>query len=137
MNPADLEMIRADAAHFGELGPALAEEFYASLFELSPSSRELFPDDLAAQQRKLMDELSALVDLAAHVGDGRGAELERRAADLGRRHVDYGTEPDHYSLVGEALLLALEVTVPGWTEEHRPAWARLYRAVADAMLHAS
>ncbi|MEM8904758.1 MAG: globin domain-containing protein [Actinomycetota bacterium] len=137
MNPADLTMIRADAAHFDALGPALAEEFYAGLFELSPTSRQLFPDDLDAQRRKLMDELATLVDLAVHVGGGREAELDRRAADLGRRHVDYGTEPDHYTLVGEALLLALEVTVPGWTDEHRSAWARLYRAVADAMLHGS
>ncbi|MEM8746254.1 MAG: globin domain-containing protein [Actinomycetota bacterium] len=137
MDTDDLALIRTDAAAFTQIGDDLALEFYAALFELSPESRAMFPEDLAAQRTKLLDELSALVDLATHLEAAGPAGLDRRTAELGRRHDGYGTGPDHYLVGGEALLLALEATVPGWTDDHRDAWARLYQIVSDAMMHPS
>ena len=114
----------------------MAREFYAALFEIAPEAESLFPDDMAAQRAKFLDELDALVELATSAA-GDTAEFGERAAALGHRHVDYGTTPAHYAPVGEALLAALELHVPGWDDSHRDVWSRLFHLVAQAMIHGS
>ena len=100
------------------------------LWGLAPEVRSMFPDDLVAQRQKLVDELTAIVAAVADLG-----ALVARTAPLGARHVAYGVEPDHYELVGEALLAALaEVLGDGWDPATEEAWRYAYDLVAETML---
>ena len=134
MTPADLALIQADAAVFTERPDEYARAFYATLFELAPESRGLFPDDMAAQRAKLTDELRVLLDAADVLRThGSLAEFAARAHDLGRRHRDYGVTAAAYAPVGVALVAALRETVSGFDDEHVAAWQKLYQVVADTM----
>ncbi len=134
MTPIDLQLIRADAAAIETHRDALASDFYATLFELDPTSQSLFTADLVQQRQKFVDELEALVAMAIAIADGDNDGFETRATDLGRRHVDYETTVAHYPAVGEALLAALELHVQDWDDAHRTAWNKLYRLVSNAMI---
>ncbi|MCU1397769.1 MAG: hemoglobin-like protein (Hmp) [Acidimicrobiales bacterium] len=105
--------------------------FYAHLFELDPSLRWMFSDDLTLQRMKLVDELTAIVETV-----GRLPVLVARTTELGRRHVDYGVEPHHYDLVLDALMHAFGVCIPDrMTPEAVVSWRRAYNLVAETMLY--
>ena len=57
------------------------------------------------------------------------------ASDLAKRHVAYGVAPEHYALVGSALVWTLE---QGLGEEFTPAvraaWETAYAALAEMMI---
>lgn len=132
MTPDDIEMVRHDIG--GIDADELARDFYATLFDLAPAARTMFPDDMGEQRRKLMNELATLVDLGTSAGEGRMEAFVDRAHRLGRRHVRYGAEGPHYELVGTALLSALSRAVTGWDDRHEHAWTVLYTVVAETML---
>jgi len=57
--------------------------------------------------------------------------------ELGRRHDAYGARPEHYDLVGECLLGALERALgPAFDDALRQAWAEVYLIVASTMQEA-
>jgi nitric oxide dioxygenase len=133
MTPDDITRIKRAVDHLPTVADQFSSSFYATLFEIDPEARSLFPDDMGQQRAKLFKELQALVtvgvDLAAD-----GATFTSRAHALGRRHDDYGANPGHYELVGQALLTALGEFVPGWGPEDRSAWTRLYGLMAQTMM---
>ena len=134
MTPADLALIQRDAAVFTDRPDEYARAFYATLFELAPESRGLFPADMAAQRTKLTDELRVLLDAADVLRTGGSlAEFAARGRDLGRRHREYGVTAAAYAPVGVALVAALRETITGFDDEHAAAWQRLYQVVADTM----
>jgi nitric oxide dioxygenase len=54
---------------------------------------------------------------------------------LGARHVRYGVQPEHFDLVGGALLWTLEQGLGDqFTDDVREAWAAAYGVIASAML---
>lgn len=109
---------------------AFASDFYDALFELAPAIRGLFPEDLQSQREKFAQTLAIVVgfieDPASLVGSLR---------QLGIRHLGYGTQPQHYAPVGEALLKTLEGrTAGGLSPEARQGWRRLYGWIVAEML---
>lgn len=131
MTPTDLNLITDSAA---ALDPEpFAACFYDTLFELAPAARALFPDDLREQRAKLMNELTTLIGFATSAADGDVDRFVARAHRLGARHTTYGAEPEHYDIVGAALLAALRDHVTDWSDPHETAWSRLYRLVATTM----
>ena len=134
MNQEQLRLVETDAAAITDRSERIAAAFYQCLFDLDPDARRLFPDDMAAQQQKLIDELQALVELGITLSSGSGEAFAARAHALGSRHRDYGTDVGHYETVGVALLHALEAELPEWDDAHRVAWSRLYQLVAQTML---
>ncbi|MDJ0768506.1 MAG: globin domain-containing protein [Ilumatobacter sp.] len=132
MTPDELAIIRGDGQVMHDLADAFATTFYATLFELAPATRSLFPDDLVAQRGKLVDELGFLIEAATSIDDGLGDFVER-ASELGRRHVEYGVTGNDYVPVGQALIAALRSCIDDWDDEHEAAWMKLYRLIADVM----
>jgi hemoglobin-like flavoprotein len=129
MDPQQIALVKASFAE-ATAGPrVLARLFYERLFAVAPDLRAMFPTDLAEQERKLTDELRAIVDLLDHVD-----QLVVRTSDLGMRHVEYGARADHYDVVGEVLLDALAQALgPQFTPESERAWRYAYNLVAEAM----
>ena len=75
-----------------------------------------------------------------HAG-GRGPRLSDlpsilpAASALAKRHVDYGARPEHYPVVGAALLWTLERGLgPQWTSEAASAWTAAYSTLSSFMI---
>lgn len=132
MTPHDLELIGRGAA--GIDPDPFATTFYDTLFDLAPAARGLFPDDLADQRAKLMAEITTMISLAMSASAGDMQRFVERTHRLGARHVAYGATPDHYAIVGQALIAALGEHVPNWSSADETAWTRLYGVIASTML---
>jgi hemoglobin-like flavoprotein len=109
----------------------LADEFYARLFEAAPAVTPLFAAiDMQRQKAMLLGTLvllrKSLRDLGAIVPALR---------KLGARHVAYGAQPEHYPVVGQALIGAIAtIAGPAWSSDYESAWRQAFAIVANAML---
>jgi nitric oxide dioxygenase len=57
------------------------------------------------------------------------------ASALAKRHVGYGARPEHYPVVGGALLWTLEKGLgAGWTPEVANAWTAAYGTLSGYMI---
>ncbi|AMY09198.1 Nitric oxide dioxygenase [Luteitalea pratensis] len=102
---------------------------YGKLFELDPSARRLFHNDLAVQGRKLMDTLDAVASSLDNL-----ESLRPRLLQLGRRHADYGVGPADYDRLITALLWAFAQALgPDFDKPTREAWRVALSAVAAVM----
>jgi hemoglobin-like flavoprotein len=130
MNARTIHSLRTSFSRVEALGHVAALIFYKRLFELAPQVRPLFPDTIEDQSRKLMDVLTSALGMLE-----RPEELRIALEQLGARHIDYGVQPEHYDLVGTALLdMLASVLGRDFTSELREAWAALYGAIATAMM---
>ena len=107
----------------------VAALFYRRLFELDPSLRSLFSEDLVPQGRKLAQMLTAAVK-----GLDRLEQLVPVVQDLGRRHLAYGVTDADYQTVGAALIWTLQKSLGrAFTPEMADAWATVYSVLATTM----
>ena len=103
--------------------------FYGKLFELDPTTRRLFHNDLAAQGQKIMDMLEAVVRSM----DSFDATRER-LRDLGRQHSGYGVEPGNYETVIAALIWTFAQALgPDFDASAREAWRLILTEVSETM----
>jgi len=104
--------------------------FYNRLFEVAPQFKAMFPADMAEQRQKLMATLSAVV-----YGLSNLESVLPAASALAKRHVAYGTKPEHYPVVGSALLWTLERGLgDAWTREVADAWTAAYDMLSGYMI---
>ena len=82
MDPQQIALVKATFAEATAQPAELARVFYRRLFAAAPGLSLLFGADPLAQERKLTDELCAIVDLLDRVD-----ELVVRTSELGMRHV--------------------------------------------------
>lgn len=132
MNPESIRLVQASFAQVAPIAEQAASLFYARLFELAPELRPLFRGDMAEQGRKLMAMLATVVG-----GLSRLDTLVPAARALAQRHVAYGAQPEHYAVVGTALLDTLAKGLgDDFTPEVRAAWIEAYGLLSGAMLDA-
>lgn len=133
MTPEQIKLVQQSFAKIEPIVAQTADRFYDRLFETAPGVRPLFPDEMSGQKLKLMQMLSTAVANLHQVD-----KIVPAVADLGRRHAGYGTRPEHYDAVGDALLWSLERGLgDGFTPEVREAWATTYKALAGVMKEAA
>lgn len=129
MTPKAVALVRKSFALIAPIANAAADIFYGRLFEIAPELRPLFPDDMAAQKRKLMQMVTVAVSNLHEV-----EAVAEAVQDLGRRHDGYGVTPPMYAQVGAALLYTLETGLgDAWTPEVAAAWQETYDLIADMM----
>src|SRR5512142_1181718 len=80
----------------------LASYFYARVFLSNPQVRDLFPVQMDVQRARL---LNAIVTAVQTVDDPERFQDYLRS--LGRAHRKFHVTPEHYELVGAALIDAL------------------------------
>ena len=105
--------------------------FYENLFKANPEAKPLFVNtDMAEQKEKLLNSLILVVD------NLRTPDvLKNSLGGLGARHVKYGALPEHYPLVGHALLTTFEQYLGDkWTPAVKQAWVDAYSTITDIML---
>jgi len=129
---AQIALVQNSFAVVAPIADDAAALFYRRLFEIDPTLKTMFKDDMAEQRRKLMQMLSAAVKGLNHI-----ERLIPVVEDLGRRHAGYGVEEHHYDTVGNALLWTLEKGLgAAFTSEVREAWATVYGLLASTMARA-
>ncbi len=129
MNAHQIRLVQTSFESLAADPVGVARAFYGHLFEIAPELRPLFKTDMSEQYKKLMQMLAA----AVRGLDDVNALLPALHA-LGRRHADYGVEPAHYELVGQALLDTLRAGLgTAFTRELEQAWRAVYGAVSSAM----
>lgn len=134
--PAMTTMVRMVRESFALVEPhveEIAEYFYAMLFSLAPSTRDLFPITMSTQRSRLLRALVHVVQMVDQPDD-----LIPFLRQLGRDHRKFGVVASHYESVGMALLSAVKrYAGPAWTDEVERAWAEAYTIMAKAMLDAA
>ena len=111
-------------------GDDLMDEFYSRLFAAAPAVKPLFPADMKRQKVML---LGALVLLRKSLRDLDAIVPKLR--ELGARHLAYGAQPEHYPVVGTALIASMAaIAGDAWTVEYEAAWAEAFEIVAATMI---
>lgn len=124
------DLIRSSFAKVGPIADEFTIQFYRSLFSANPGVREMFPEDLAGQRKKLAQALAVMVGRLSDP-DTLGPMLQ----NMGERHVAYGAKSEHYPAVGAALIQAFEITLKEeFTPDVRDAWLGLYGWVSEQMI---
>jgi nitric oxide dioxygenase len=130
MTPEQVVLVQQSFAQVAPIADKAAEIFYDRLFEVAPAVKPLFSGDMAEQRRKLMATLAALVGGLSDL-----PSVLPTASALAKRHVGYGARPEHYPVVGDALLWTLARGLgPQWTPEVAAAWTAAYATLSGFMI---
>ena len=130
MTPEQVELVQQSFAQVVPIADKAAEIFYSRLFELAPAVKPLFRGDMAEQRRKLVATLAVVVGGLSDLPSVLPA-----ASALAKRHVDYGARPEHYPVVGEALLWTLARGLgPQFTPDVAGAWTAAYTTLSGYMI---
>jgi nitric oxide dioxygenase len=133
MTDEQIALIQDSWAQVEPIADTAARIFYERLFATAPEVRPLFTGDMTEQRRKLMAVLGMVVKALPKLD-----RIVHKVQALGRRHAAYGVRPEHYPLVGSALLWTLEQGLgESFTGAHAAAWGEAYGVLADVMLSAS
>ncbi|MFD5328514.1 globin domain-containing protein [Streptomyces sp. NPDC127092] len=126
-------LLRRTMAEIEPVADKAISYFYALLFLRHPEVRELFPAAMDTQRDRLF---KALLAAATHADDP--ATLTAYLTRLGCGHRKYGTLPEHYPAVGEALIGALARYAPRtWGPRTEAAWVGAYTTVSQIMIDAA
>jgi hemoglobin-like flavoprotein len=127
---AQIELVQSSFEHVLPIADTAGLLFYERIFTLAPAARSLFGDDISLQAKRTMAAVKTVVDGLDNL-DSVASFLIR----LGARHVRYGVQPEHFDVVGAALMWTLEQGLGDrFTPEVRDAWTAAWIIIVDAML---
>jgi len=130
ITPAQVELVQSSFQLVLPIADVAGMLFYERIFTLAPEARALFGDDIALQASRTMAAVKTAVD-----GLGDIEHVAPFLVRLGARHVRYGVQPEHFDLVGAALLWTLEQGLgEAFTPEVHEAWVATFGVIARAML---
>jgi hemoglobin-like flavoprotein len=130
MTPDQVKLVQQSFAKVAPISDQAAVLFYDRLFEVAPQVKSMFPADLTEQRKKLMATLAVVVGGLSDL-----PSILPAASALAKRHVAYGAKPEHYPVVGAALLWTLEKGLgSGWTPDVATAWTVAYGTLSGFMI---
>jgi hemoglobin-like flavoprotein len=122
ISPDQVTIVQETYLTFAANAQRVGKIFYDRLFEIDPTLRPMFKGDIDAQAIKLMQMVGTAVNALR-----KPKLLTDAVTALGRRHVGYGVKPEHYTMVGEALLFAIKNQLKdGFTPDVEDAWRSVY-----------
>jgi hemoglobin-like flavoprotein len=125
----DIARVRASFDLLWPVSSGMSVLFYQRLFEIAPEVQALFHFPMDEQRRKFIATLAVIV---SNVDTAAGLAA---ATKLAEQHVTYGVRPDHYPMVGQALLWSLEKALgERWTTDDSASWSKAYAFVSDHMV---
>jgi hemoglobin-like flavoprotein len=130
MKEEEIRLVKRSWQILRKIDPVLlGDVFYSRLFIDAPGLRTMFDARMDGQYRKLIDMLDSMV---ANLDQTELLKVELR--ELGERHLGYGVKPQHYDLVGNALLGTLEVALGNdWNPKVKAAWKQCYQEIGKTM----
>ena len=130
MTPEQVQLVQKNFAKVAPISEQAAVLLCGRLFEVAPSVRAMFPDDMTGQRKKLMATLAVVVNGLTNL-----EAVLPAASALAMRHVGYGARPEHYPVVGGALLWTLEKGLgDAWTPATASAWTAAYGTLSGYMI---
>lgn len=127
----DVALIRKNFFDIAPKVDELTETFYATLFLRYPGVVPLFNGVNMQQQRRMLANAIVFIVENLDAMDIASGTLE----EMGRRHVGYGAEAEHYPAVGECLIHALAtVSGDGWNDELQAQWVEAFGVVSSIMI---
>jgi hemoglobin-like flavoprotein len=130
MESKQIKLVQESIAKVAPISEQAAVIFYDRLFEVAPAVKAMFPADMTEQRKKLMAVLAVVVKGLSNLESVLPA-----ASALAKRHVGYGAKPEHYPVVGGALLWTLEKGLgDAWTPETAAAWTAAYGTLSGYMI---
>jgi nitric oxide dioxygenase len=130
MTPDQVKLVQESFSKVAPISEQAAVIFYDRLFEIAPGVKAMFPADMTEQRKKLMATLAAVVNGLSNL-----ESILPTASALAVRHVSYGARPEHYPVVGGALLWTLEKGLgAAWTPEVAAAWTAAYGTLSGYMI---
>lgn len=129
LSTKDIENVQGTWEMAIPIADQAAEIFYDRLFEVDPSLRPMFPEDMSDQKKKLMQMITVAVK-----GLTKLEEIVPAVQQLGKRHVGYGVKDEHYGTVGGALLFTLEKGLgEAFTPDVKESWIKVYTLLSETM----
>jgi hemoglobin-like flavoprotein len=134
MTNKQIDLVKSSWAMVATIDPVtVGGLFYNRLFEIAPPLKQMFRNPMPEQSKKLLAMINYVISKLNKLED-----ILDEVAKLARRHVSYGVKPDHYTIVGEALLWTLEKGLTdNWNSEVKEAWTDCYQILSSAMINAS
>jgi hemoglobin-like flavoprotein len=133
MTPTQIELVQSSFAKVALISDQAAAIFYSRLFDMAPEVRSLFKGDMVEQGRKLMAMLGGVTRQLNQLDT-----LVPVAERLAERHVGYGAVPEHYAVVGAALIDTLDEGLGAdFTPDVRTAWETAYGTLSGVMIAAA
>jgi len=130
----EIALIRKSWNTIRKIDPIIVGDvFYTKLFYENPELRKLFSKDMQEQYKKLVEMLNSIITRLENLH-----ELKGDIAQMARRHANYGVKPEHYNMVGKALLWTLQkALVKEWNDELKNAWINCYAILSGTMITAA
>jgi hemoglobin-like flavoprotein len=129
MTHAQRQLVRQTLDRLREEAEPVTLLLYGKLFELDPSTRPLFHNDLMTQGLKLIATLDAIA-----VSLDQLESIRPRLLELGRLHASYGIQAGHYDTLVAAMLWAFgQALGPDFDTRARDAWREALAAVTAVM----
>ena len=130
----DIALIKKSWTDVSKIKPEiLGDVFYTKLFYDHPELRKMFPQEMEEQNKKLIDMLNIIIERLENLD-----ELKGEIIAVAKRHVDYAVKPEHYDMVGSALLWTLQKALgKDWTDELKSAWISCYTVLSGTMISAA
>lgn len=133
MTPEQIKLVQSSWEIVKPISVQAADLFYNKLFELDPSLKPMFKAPQEEQGKKLMVMLNTAVNALTNL-----EAIVPAVQNLGRGHVAYGVEDEHYDTVGEALIWTLATGLgEQFTDDVKDAWLATYTLVATTMKDAA
>ena len=134
MTNKQIDLVKSSWAIVATIDPVtVGGLFYNRLFEIAPQLKHMFRNPMPEQSKKLLAMINYVISKLDKLED-----ILDEVAKLARRHISYGVKPDHYTIVGEALLWTLEKGLAeNWNSEVKEAWINCYEILSSAMINAS
>lgn len=127
----DVELIRKNFFSIADRADELTEIFYTTLFLRYPGVVPLFDGVNMQQQRKMLANAIVFVIENLDTLDVARSTLE----EMGRRHIAYGAETEHYPAVRECLVHAIAtITGDDWSDELQDNWTEAIGLVSSIMI---
>ncbi len=128
-----IELVTSTFHEFSLLGNSGGIRFYERFFETTPHLSKLFDNDIERQAKMFLQALSVIVNSLSSTE--RAARVLKRLGDI---HHSYGVEPDHYTLLGTALIETIRESLgDNFSDEANEAWTAAFRLISSVMISAS
>jgi hemoglobin-like flavoprotein len=134
MTNNQIQIVKKTWSIVAKLDPSVAGTlFYTRLFAGNPEIKSMFKTSIKEQSAKLI----TMINYAVSKLD-KPTLMLNDVAKMAKRHVEYGVQPGHYLLVGNALIWTLAQALDEhWTEETRTAWSSCYTMLSNTMIEAA
>ena len=134
MTQKQIDLVKSSWSLVETIDPVIVGDlFYTRLFEIAPQAKHMFRSPMPEQSKKLIAMISYVIAKLDKLDDIIG-----EVGKLAQRHNAYGVKPEHYTVVGTALLWTLEKGLgENWNEEVKTGWIKCYTILSEAMINAS